>query len=268
MAPFPKLSLLALWRKSKIPYGTSTHAQARAAPVASATPTPPLPPRPQAPPPQPPSHQRRKATPRRTGVTIRLGSANDHATSTPHLTVYIVGRPSPVRIVNSDTWGLLNALFPNELWGEDDGASTECDVKHFISKSHFDKGGKHPAYGVAFLGHDDLYAVRAEYIARTIAVTQRARLRAQRGPTQAPPRSAAPFAPALPARPQRHKHDPTLALGLTQPAAFGNSTGRQATALSATVTRRWRLLQHALGQSHQLGPHGQRVARARSQRPP
>ena len=101
-------------------------------------------------------------------------------------TVCIIGQPSPVRIVNSDTWGLLhaNVSLSNELWGENDGASTDCVVKHFLGKFQFDKGGKHPAYAVAFLGHDDLYAVRADYIARTFAITQRARLRA---PPSAPP---------------------------------------------------------------------------------
>lgn len=137
------------------------------------------------------------AVPASAGTASRSASKAPAAALPPQVFIHVVGRSAPVKVVNSDTWGLLNSrvMLPNALWGEDDGESSACDVKHFLGKYEFDKGGKHPAYAVAFVDHEDLYAVRAEYIARNIAIAQRTRLRTTRAPTLAPPRSAPPSPP-------------------------------------------------------------------------
>ena len=102
--------------------------------------------------------------------------------------VTICGAVAPVRTLGADTWGIvgIDITLPNEAWGETDGEFTECQVEYFLGKYTFPNGSSAVAYAVSIQRGGDLYAMRADFIARHLTRAQKASIRKKGAPRAAP----------------------------------------------------------------------------------
>ena len=103
------------------------------------------------------------------------GGGEATAAPAPREKIEIVGCDEHVEVAGQDSWNLLGTTvsLPNDIWGINDGGSTDCKIEHFLNKHKFAEKGKHVAYAVSYEGGDELYAVRADGILKRLTPSQR-----------------------------------------------------------------------------------------------